>query len=181
MTRGGVPPLAGSLRLDHVEHVFARQWFEVEPIAGVVVGADGLRIAVDHHRLVAGVAERERGVHAAVVELDALPDAIRAAAEDDDAWSIATNAPRSRLRRSSSGTGSARRTPPRTCRRSCTSGMTPAASRSGAHSQFVAAPQMGELAVAEAHLLDTTPLRAVTARRAPVSANAARSSTICSI
>src|SRR2546422_10477933 len=40
--------------------------------------------AVDHHRLEAFFPEREGRVTAAVVELDALADAIRSAAEDDD-------------------------------------------------------------------------------------------------
>ena len=57
---------------------------EVEPVARVVVGRHGLRVAVDHDRLEAGVVQREAGVHAGVVELDALPDAVRARAEDDD-------------------------------------------------------------------------------------------------
>src|SRR5207249_9007020 len=45
---------------------------------------DRLRVAVDHHRLVAGVAEGEAGVHAAVVELDALADAVRPRAADHE-------------------------------------------------------------------------------------------------
>src|SRR5262249_61966792 len=53
-------------------------------VDGVGVGGDGLRVAIDHDRLEAFVAQRERRVTAAVVELDALPDAVRAAPEDDD-------------------------------------------------------------------------------------------------
>ena len=66
-----------ALRLDDVQHVLLGQRLEVETVARVVVGRDRLRVAVDHHRLVAGVAEGEAGVHAAVVELDALADAVR--------------------------------------------------------------------------------------------------------
>src|SRR5690606_41089841 len=40
-------------------------------------------LAVDHDGLVPLVAQGERRVTAAVVELDALPDAVRAAAKDD--------------------------------------------------------------------------------------------------
>src|SRR3989449_11225620 len=40
--------------------------------------------SVDHHRLEAFFPEREGRVTAAVVELDALADAIRSTAEDDD-------------------------------------------------------------------------------------------------
>ena len=65
-------------------HVFERQRLEVEAVAGVVVGRDGLGIAVDHDRLVAVVAQRERCVAAAVVELNSLPDAVGPAAENDD-------------------------------------------------------------------------------------------------
>ncbi len=75
---GPLPVADGEHRLD-VERL------EVEPVGGVVVGRDGLRVAVDHHRLVAERAERLDGVDAAVVELDALADPVRAGAEDDDA------------------------------------------------------------------------------------------------
>src|SRR6202023_1846114 len=57
---------------------------EVEPVGGIVVGADGFRIAVDHDGLEAGVLQRVGGVDAAVVELDPLADAVGTAAEDDD-------------------------------------------------------------------------------------------------
>ena len=70
------------------EHVFEGERLEVEAVAGVVVGGDGLGIAIDHDRLVAVVAQRERSVAAAVVELDSLPDAIGPAAQDDDLLAI---------------------------------------------------------------------------------------------
>ena len=66
------------------EHVFEGERLEVEAVAGVVVGGDGLGIAVDHDGLVAVLAQGEGGVAAAVVELDSLPDAVGTAAEDDD-------------------------------------------------------------------------------------------------
>ena len=77
------------LGVDDLEHVLERERLEVEPVAGVVVGRDRLRVAVDHDGLEAGIRERERGVHAAVVELDALPDAVRAGAQDDDLAPVA--------------------------------------------------------------------------------------------
>ena len=67
-----------------LEHVLGGQRLEIEPVGGVVVGAHRLRVAVDHDRLVARFGQREAGVDAAIVELDALPDAVRPAAEDDD-------------------------------------------------------------------------------------------------
>jgi hypothetical protein len=72
----------------HLEHVLERERLEVQPVGGVVVGRHGLGVAVDHDGLVAGVAQREHGVDAAVVELDALADAVGPAAEDDDLSAI---------------------------------------------------------------------------------------------
>ena len=92
-------PPPSLLARDDREHVLEGQRLEVEAIDGVVVGRDGLRVAVDHHRLEPVVAQRERGVHAAVVELDALPDAVRAAAEDDRPSAAASDRPRTPSRR----------------------------------------------------------------------------------
>ena len=66
------------------EDVFEGERLEVEAVARVVVGGDGFGVAVDHDGLVAVFAKREGGMAAAVVELDALPYAVGAAAEDDD-------------------------------------------------------------------------------------------------
>ena len=79
----------GLLDLADAEHVLERQRLEVEAVGGVVVGRDGLGVAVDHHRVATGLAHRHRGVHAAVVELDPLADAVRAGAEDHDARALA--------------------------------------------------------------------------------------------
>ena len=73
----------GLLDVHDLEHVLERQRLEVQAVGGVVVGRHGLRVAVDHDGLVAVLAQRHRRVHAAVVELDALPDAVRAAAQHD--------------------------------------------------------------------------------------------------
>ena len=42
---------------DHVEHVLGRQRLEIEAVGGVVVGGDGLGVAVDHDRLEADFAQ----------------------------------------------------------------------------------------------------------------------------
>ncbi len=70
--------------LDHRHHIFERQRLKVQPVGGVVVGRDRFRIAVDHHRLETLFAEREGRVTAAIIELDALADPVRTAAEDHD-------------------------------------------------------------------------------------------------
>ena len=107
------------LALDDAQHVLERQRLEVELVGGVVVGADRLRVAVDHDGLEAVFLQREGGVHAAVVELDALPDAVRAAAEDHDLLARRDAATRPRPRRSSRGTACRPRTRRRRCRPSC--------------------------------------------------------------
>ena len=70
------------------KHVLRRQRLEIEAVGGVVVGRHGLRVAVDHDRFVTRLAQRVGGVHAAIVELDALADAVRPAAEDDDLFPV---------------------------------------------------------------------------------------------
>ena len=72
------------LDVNDVHHIFKGQRLEVQPVRGVVVGAHGLRVAVHHDGLIAVFLKRERRVHAAVIELDSLPDAVRTAAENHD-------------------------------------------------------------------------------------------------
>ena len=72
------------LALDDVEDVLEGERLEVKLVRDIEVGRDRLRIRVDHDRLVALLAERQRRAHATVVELNSLPDAVRAAAENDD-------------------------------------------------------------------------------------------------
>ncbi len=64
------------LGVHDLQDVLQRERLEVEPVGGVVVGRDGLGVAVDHDGLEPGPRQLERGVHAGVVELDALPDAV---------------------------------------------------------------------------------------------------------
>ena len=72
------------LHIDDGEHVLEGDRLEIQAVGGVVVGGDGFRIAVDHDGLVAVLAHGERGMDAAIVELDALADAVGAAAEHHD-------------------------------------------------------------------------------------------------
>ena len=73
---------------DDLEHVFQCHRLEVEPIRGVVVGRYGFRVAVDHDGLVSILAHRQCRMHAAVVELDALADTVRPAAEHHDLLAV---------------------------------------------------------------------------------------------
>ena len=74
----------GLFPVDDLEHVFERQGFKIKPVARIVVRAHRLGVAVHHDGLEARFRQRHHGVNAAVIELDALPDAVGAAAQDDD-------------------------------------------------------------------------------------------------
>ena len=76
---------SGELAGADLEHLLRAERLEVEAVRRVVVGRDRLRVAVDHHGLVAERPEGLGGMDAAVVELDPLADPVRAGAEDDDA------------------------------------------------------------------------------------------------
>ena len=76
------------LDVDDVHHVFESQRLEIETIRGVVISRDRFRIAVDHDRLEACVAQRKGRVATAVVKLNSLPDAIWPGAEDHDLATI---------------------------------------------------------------------------------------------
>jgi hypothetical protein len=79
----------GFFLLVNAEHVFHGERLEVELVRGVVVGGHGFRVAVDHDGFNARVPDGEGRVHAAVVELDALPDAVGAAAQHHDLGPVA--------------------------------------------------------------------------------------------
>ena len=111
-----------ALGVDDLQHVLGGQRLEIEPVRGVVVGRHRLRIAVDHDGFIAGVMQREAGMAAAIVELDALADPVRPAAEDDDLLLVRRRALVRELRRRTASHRSntcrrwARRTRPRRCR-----------------------------------------------------------------
>ena len=74
----------GLFQVADVQDMLQGEGLEVEPIAHVIVCGDGLRIAVDHDRLIAHVLQGKGGLRAAVVKLDSLADPVRAATQDDD-------------------------------------------------------------------------------------------------
>ena len=65
----------GLLDVDDVHHVLGGQGLEVQPVGGVEVGGDSLRVVVDDDHLIAQLLEGQHAVDAGVVELDALADA----------------------------------------------------------------------------------------------------------
>ncbi len=66
----------------NVQHVLQRERLEEQLVARVVIGRNGFRIRVDHDGFETVLLERERGVDAAIIEFDALPDAVGTAAEN---------------------------------------------------------------------------------------------------
>ncbi len=62
------------------QNMFKGEGFKIKAIRGVIIGADGFGVAVDHDGLIARRGEGIAGVTAAIVELDALADAVGTAA-----------------------------------------------------------------------------------------------------
>ena len=73
--------LRAALGLVDVEHALERELLEVEPVALVIVRRDGLGVIVDHHGLLAHLAQRADGRDGAPIELDGRADAVHAGAE----------------------------------------------------------------------------------------------------
>ena len=71
----------GALVAQHLGHALFVQRFKVEAGGRVEVGAYRFRIGVDEHAFTFGVFQSPRGMNGAIVELDALSDANRTAAE----------------------------------------------------------------------------------------------------
>ena len=65
-----------------MQDIFERERLEVEPVARVIVRRDRLWIRVYHDGLESVLLEREGGMNAAIVEFNALPDAVRPAAQN---------------------------------------------------------------------------------------------------
>jgi len=62
------------------EHIFEGERFEIEAVGGIVVRRNRLWIAIYHDGFETVFAQRERGMTAAIVKFNALPDAVRPAA-----------------------------------------------------------------------------------------------------
>ena len=74
----------GLFDIDDIEYVLKRQRLEVEAVAGVVVGGNGLRVAIDHDRFHIFRLQGERRMAAAVIKLNTLPDPVWTAPQNHD-------------------------------------------------------------------------------------------------
>ena len=72
----------GALNIDNVHDVLVGKRLKVKTVGRVVVGRNGLRIAVDHDGLKAAGRQCIARMHTAVVELDTLADTVGAGAQD---------------------------------------------------------------------------------------------------
>src|ERR1017187_257167 len=64
-----------------VHHIFESERLEVKLVASVVIGRDGFGIAIYHYCLDTFFFKRERGMYAAIIELDSLADSVRSTAK----------------------------------------------------------------------------------------------------
>ena len=72
----------GALDIDNVHDVLVGERLKVQAVRGVVVSRNGLGVAVDHDGLEAASRQCVARVHAAVIELDTLANAVGAGAQD---------------------------------------------------------------------------------------------------
>ena len=72
----------GLLDIDDVHDVFVGERLEIQAVARVVIGGHGFGVAVHHDGFVAGLVQRVARMHAAVVELNALANAIGTCAQN---------------------------------------------------------------------------------------------------
>ena len=82
----------GFFVFDDLPEVFPENGFEVEFIGNVEIGGNGFGVAVDHDGFVAGFLDRLQTMHAAIIEFDALADAVGSASQYDDLFLIGNNA-----------------------------------------------------------------------------------------
>ena len=70
--------------LDDVKDIFSSQWLKIQPVTGIKVRGYRFRVIVDDDGFVASFADCPDAVNGAIVEFNALANADRAGAENDD-------------------------------------------------------------------------------------------------
>ena len=76
------------LVFDDLPEMFPEHRLEIELIGHIEVGRYGFGVTVYHDGLITAFLDGQQSVHAAIVEFDALPDAVGTAAEHDDLFLI---------------------------------------------------------------------------------------------
>ena len=67
-----------------VQNVLGSQRFKVKPVGNIEISAHGFRVGIHHDGFHARIPQCHRGVYAAVIEFNALSDAVGSAAQDHD-------------------------------------------------------------------------------------------------
>ena len=83
-------PLDGTCRafcFIYGHDILKRQGLEIESICRVIVGRDGLRIAVHHHCLI-GLFEGEGSMHTGIIEFDSLANAVGAGSQNNHRFAV---------------------------------------------------------------------------------------------
>ncbi|CAH0257316.1 hypothetical protein SRABI106_02741 [Rahnella aquatilis] len=70
------------------QHVFQSDGFEVQAVRGIIIGRHSFRVTVNHDGFVTVLTQRQRGVYAAIIELDTLTDTVWTTAQHHDFWLI---------------------------------------------------------------------------------------------
>ena len=68
----------------NVEHILQSERLKIKFVARIVIGGNRFRIRIHHNRFESELAQSEGGVNAAIIEFNALADAVRAAAQNHD-------------------------------------------------------------------------------------------------
>ena len=71
---------SGFFHIHDIHHVLKGQRFKIQPVGNVIIGGDRLRVGVDHDRFISQRFQGKGRVHAAIIELDPLADAVGPAA-----------------------------------------------------------------------------------------------------
>ena len=74
---------------DNFQYVFQGHRLKIQAVRGVVIGGHGFRVAVNHDGFITVFAHGKRSVHAAIIKLDTLADAVWTAAQYHDFFLIA--------------------------------------------------------------------------------------------
>src|SRR6266516_6242476 len=74
----------GFFLIVNIEHVLKRKRLKIKFVAGIVIGRNRFRIGVNHDGFETELAQGEGGVDAAIIEFDALANAVGPATENHD-------------------------------------------------------------------------------------------------
>ena len=78
----------GFFFFNDMQHIFPGQGLKIEFVRGVIIRGYGFRVGIDHDGFHPLFPQGKGGMDTAVVKFNALADAVGAAAQDDDLFSV---------------------------------------------------------------------------------------------